>query len=116
MSTTITQSQFEGACKLSTEANVAWLQVLVYHDLLGMMQHPHHAKVTPKFCKQYANLGIQIEGALRAFNEEVKTRAFPSPSHTPYKISGENSGGQIFQWRILIYICHGSETAIYVFN
>lgn len=21
------------------------LQVLVYHDLLGMMQHPHHAKV-----------------------------------------------------------------------
>ena len=20
-------------------------QVLVYHDLLGMMQHPHHAKV-----------------------------------------------------------------------
>eukprot|EP00960_Hanusia_phi_P073767 768082-Hanusia_phi.AAC.7 len=28
-------------------------QVLVYHDLLGMMQHPHHAKVTPKFCKQF---------------------------------------------------------------
>ena len=21
------------------------MQVLVYHDLLGMMQHPHHAKV-----------------------------------------------------------------------
>lgn len=33
------------------------LQVLVYHDLLGMMQHPHHAKVTPKFCKQYAAVG-----------------------------------------------------------
>ena len=32
-------------------------QVLVYHDLLGMMQHPHHAKVTPKFCKQYATVG-----------------------------------------------------------
>lgn len=27
-------------------------QVLVYHDLLGMTSHPHHAKVTPKFCKQ----------------------------------------------------------------
>ncbi|GFP81325.1 3-methyl-2-oxobutanoate hydroxymethyltransferase 2 mitochondrial [Phtheirospermum japonicum] len=26
-------------------------QVLVYHDLLGMLQHPHHAKVTPKFSK-----------------------------------------------------------------
>ncbi len=32
-------------------------QVLVYHDLLGMMSHPHHAKVTPKFCKQYAQVG-----------------------------------------------------------
>jgi ketopantoate hydroxymethyltransferase len=21
------------------------MQVLVYHDLLGMLQHPHHAKV-----------------------------------------------------------------------
>ncbi len=31
-------------------------QVLVYHDLLGMMSHPHHAKVTPKFCKQYAQV------------------------------------------------------------
>jgi 3-methyl-2-oxobutanoate hydroxymethyltransferase len=29
----------------------------VYHDLLGMMQHPHHAKVTPKFCKQYGAVG-----------------------------------------------------------
>lgn len=33
------------------------MQVLVYHDLLGMMQHPHHAKVTPKFCKQYGAVG-----------------------------------------------------------
>jgi hypothetical protein len=32
-------------------------QVLVYHDLLGMMQHPHHAKVTPKFCKQFGAVG-----------------------------------------------------------
>ena len=29
------------------------MQVLVYHDLLGIMHHPHHAKVTPKFCKRY---------------------------------------------------------------
>ena len=36
-------------------------QVLVYHDLLGMMQHPHHAKVTPKFCKQYAAVGAAIQ-------------------------------------------------------
>lgn len=35
--------------------------MLVYHDLLGMMQHPHHAKVTPKFCKQYAAVGNVIQ-------------------------------------------------------
>lgn len=67
------------------------MQVLVYHDLLGMMQHPHHAKVTPKFCKQYASLGIQIEQALGAFNQEVKSSTFPSATHTPYKIAGEHS-------------------------
>ncbi|KAH0777225.1 hypothetical protein KY290_008636 [Solanum tuberosum] len=33
-------------------------QALVYHDLLGMMQHPHHAKVTPKFCKQFGQVEI----------------------------------------------------------
>ena len=65
----------------------------MYHDLLGMMQHPHHAKVTPKFCKQYASLGIQIEQALRAFNQEVKHKSFPSAAHTPYKIAGELSLG-----------------------
>ena len=36
-------------------------QVLVYHDLLGMMQHPHYVKVTPKFCKQYAAVGATIQ-------------------------------------------------------
>ena len=33
----------------------------MYHDLLGMMQHPHHAKVTPKFCKQYSAVGAVIQ-------------------------------------------------------
>ena len=47
------------------------VQVLVYHDLLGMMQHPHHAKVTPKFCKQYAAVGAAIQDALQAYAEEV---------------------------------------------
>ncbi|KFM28073.1 3-methyl-2-oxobutanoate hydroxymethyltransferase [Auxenochlorella protothecoides] len=49
-------------------------QVLVYHDLLGMMQHPHHAKVTPKFCKQYAAVGEVIQGALSAFQAELIAR------------------------------------------
>ena len=42
-------------------------QVLVYHDLLGMMQHPHHAKVTPKFCKQYGAIGTAIQSALQQY-------------------------------------------------
>lgn len=42
-------------------------QVLVYHDLLGMLQHPHHAKVTPKFCKQYAQVGTVIQDALAQY-------------------------------------------------
>ncbi|GAB2271761.1 3-methyl-2-oxobutanoate hydroxymethyltransferase 1, mitochondrial [Dionaea muscipula] len=62
-------------------------QVLVYHDLLGMMQHPHHAKVTPKFCKQYGQVGDAISKALSEFREEVGNGSFPGPSHSPYKIS-----------------------------
>lgn len=66
-------------------------QVLVYHDLLGMMQHPHHAKVTPKFCKQYGNVGSEIERALTAYHTEVKQRQFPSEHFSPYHIAGESS-------------------------
>eukprot|EP01018_Ginkgo_biloba_P004696 Gb_23236 [translate_table: standard] len=61
-------------------------QVLVYHDLLGMMQHPHHAKVTPKFCKQYGHIGVAISKALSEYREEVSSRLFPSHAHTPYRI------------------------------
>jgi len=32
-------------------------QVLVYHDLLGMMEHEHYKQVSPKFCKRFAELG-----------------------------------------------------------
>ncbi|GJP30397.1 hypothetical protein CLOM_g1035 [Closterium sp. NIES-68] len=61
-------------------------QVLVYHDLLGMIQHPHHAKVTPKFCKAFGQVGEAIQQALNAFREDVTTRAFPSALYSPYKI------------------------------
>ncbi|KAK9826800.1 hypothetical protein WJX81_002217 [Elliptochloris bilobata] len=64
-------------------------QVLVYHDLLGMMQHPHHAKVTPKFCKQYAAIGTAIQGALQQYREEVAAREFPSAAFSPYRIADE---------------------------
>lgn len=68
-------------------------QVLVYHDLLGMMQHPHHAKVTPKFCKQYTNVGEVINKALLEYKEEVTNGSFPSPAYSPYKISAAELDG-----------------------
>lgn len=61
-------------------------QVLVYHDLLGMMQHPHHAKVTPKFCKQYASVGSVIEKALGDYVHDVLSGEFPGKQYAPYKI------------------------------
>uniref|UniRef100_A0A803NXC4 3-methyl-2-oxobutanoate hydroxymethyltransferase n=1 Tax=Cannabis sativa TaxID=3483 RepID=A0A803NXC4_CANSA len=67
-------------------------QVLVYHDLLGMLQHPHHAKVTPKFCKQFACVGDVINKALLEYKKEVTQGCFPGPAHTPYKINSAYVG------------------------
>ncbi|TVU22965.1 hypothetical protein EJB05_32688, partial [Eragrostis curvula] len=61
-------------------------QVLVYHDLLGMFQSKNHSKVTPKFCKQFANIGAVINEALTEYRQEVEARSFPGPTYTPYKI------------------------------
>ncbi|KAM7472243.1 hypothetical protein LguiA_010426 [Lonicera macranthoides] len=68
-------------------------QVLVYHDLLGMMQHPHHAKVTPKFCKQFGQVGDVINKALLEYKEEVTKGSFPGAAHSPYKIGGADVDG-----------------------
>jgi 3-methyl-2-oxobutanoate hydroxymethyltransferase len=62
-------------------------QVLVYHDLLGLMQHPHHAKVSPKFCKRFAEAGAIIQAALEEYAAEVEGGAFPAPAHAPYRIA-----------------------------
>ena len=60
------------------------VQVLVYHDLLGMMQHPHYVKVTPKFCKQYASVGTVIQEALQSYRDEVgHSPALTSFGRTP---------------------------------
>jgi 3-methyl-2-oxobutanoate hydroxymethyltransferase len=61
-------------------------QVLVYHDLLGMMSHPHHTKVTPKFCKRYAEVGHTIQNALAAYRADVADRTFPGHAYSPYSI------------------------------
>ena len=59
-------------------------QVLVYHDLLGMTQHPQHASFSPKFCKRYAELDAQINEALVSFKCEVEQKKFPSKQFSPY--------------------------------
>jgi len=64
----------------------------VYHDLLGMMQHPHHAKVTPKFCKPFGRVGEEINRALSDFRDEVTAGAFPGEAFSPYTfVAGEEA-------------------------
>ena len=62
-------------------------QVLVYHDLLGMMHHPHHEQFVPQFCKRYAKLGEQISSSLEQYRSEVESGAFPGEDYAPYKMS-----------------------------
>jgi len=64
-------------------------QVLVYHDMVGMLTHPHHAKVTPRFCKKYAHVGEYINDALIQYKEEVEQNKFPSREFAPYSIPDE---------------------------
>jgi len=64
-------------------------QVLVFHDMLGFLQHPHHAKVTPKFCKRYSNVSEMIQKALSEYITDVESHQFPSERYTPYAIPEE---------------------------
>nr|XP_010925828.2 3-methyl-2-oxobutanoate hydroxymethyltransferase 1, mitochondrial [Elaeis guineensis] len=76
-------------------------QVLVYHDLLGMLQHPHHAKVTPKFCKQFGHVGDAINKALSEYKQEVESRSFPGAAYTPYKISATDVDGFLKELQVM---------------
>jgi len=51
-------------------------QVLVIHDLLGLTTG-HVAR----FVKQYAQIGPAMEAAVRAFDQDVREGAFPTPEH-----------------------------------
>ena len=51
-------------------------QILVLEDMLGLNAW------TPKFVKQYGDLGPAIDLAVSNYAEEVKSRAFPGPEHT----------------------------------
>jgi 3-methyl-2-oxobutanoate hydroxymethyltransferase len=51
-------------------------QILVLEDMLGLSPR------VPKFVKEYAQIGKAIEGAVKAYANEVRNRAFPSNAHT----------------------------------
>jgi len=51
-------------------------QILVTHDMVGLF-----ADFTPKFVKQYADLGTAMREAAAAYADEVKLRAFPGLEH-----------------------------------
>jgi 3-methyl-2-oxobutanoate hydroxymethyltransferase len=50
--------------------------VLVYHDLLGYQEGG------PRFVKQYAQLGPEIQRALEAYAADVRAGSFPEQQHT----------------------------------
>ena len=51
-------------------------QVLVVHDMIGLFE-----RYTPKFVKQYVNLGAQMQKAFEAYIKDVTEGAFPGPEH-----------------------------------
>jgi len=62
-------------------------QVLVFHDMLGMLSHPHHEQFVPKFCKKYADVGHAIQEGLSRFKTEVESGVFPGEEYSPYVMS-----------------------------
>ena len=52
-------------------------QVLVWQDMAGMRKGP-----LPRFVKQYADLRTALDGAARAFADDVAARNYPAEEHT----------------------------------
>eukprot|EP00522_Entomoneis_paludosa_P016355 CAMPEP_0172444978 /NCGR_PEP_ID=MMETSP1065-20121228/4976_1 /TAXON_ID=265537 /ORGANISM="Amphiprora paludosa, Strain CCMP125" /LENGTH=312 /DNA_ID=CAMNT_0013195755 /DNA_START=21 /DNA_END=959 /DNA_ORIENTATION=- len=64
-------------------------QVLVFHDMLGMLSHPHHEAFMPKFCKKYASVGHSIQDGLQNFRKDVENGVFPGEEYAPYVMKEE---------------------------
>ena len=58
-------------------------QILVYQDMLGLF-----SDFTPKFVKEYANLGDEMKKAFASYINDVKECSFPGEEHS-FKISDE---------------------------
>jgi 3-methyl-2-oxobutanoate hydroxymethyltransferase len=64
-------------------------QILVVHDLLGLTFGQ-----TPKFARQYANIGEVISNAVREYCSDVRSGGFPSDAesyHTPQTAKGRKT-------------------------
>lgn len=51
-------------------------QVLVTEDMIGMF-----GSFTPKFAKQYADLGAEVSAVAERYADEVRARSFPGAEH-----------------------------------
>lgn len=51
-------------------------QILVTEDMIGL------TNITPKFVKEYINIGKLIEEAANSYSNEVRNKDFPSRNHT----------------------------------
>lgn len=51
-------------------------QVLVYQDMLGM-----YSELTPKFVKEFSNVGDQMKEAFSSYIKEVQEGTFPAKEH-----------------------------------
>jgi 3-methyl-2-oxobutanoate hydroxymethyltransferase len=69
-------------------------QVLVFHDLVGLFD-----RFTPKFVRQYADVGKAISSAVQDYAQDVEAGTFPAPEHT-FSISDD-------EWRDFLALLEG---------
>lgn len=60
-------------------------QLVISHDILGNFV----GDIAPRFAKQYAQLGRDIENAFREYAADVRSERFPAPEHC-YPIDSEH--------------------------
>ena len=61
-------------------------QVLVFHDMLGLFD-----RFTPRFVKQYRQVGKEIVEAFVEFKSDIKSGCFPSEEHAFAGFSSEDA-------------------------
>jgi 3-methyl-2-oxobutanoate hydroxymethyltransferase len=61
-------------------------QILVMEDMLGLNPNP------PRFVREYAQLGRDIEAAVKAYADDVRSRRFPSLENVYTMSKGKSAG------------------------